>query len=99
MALAARQLASISDEKLQELRDRVDLVAVVQRRVPLKKSGHHWQGLWPIHGEKTPSFYVIPDKKMFQRFGCGASGEAIKFLMQVERRSFRDAVVQRAASA
>src|SRR5213080_4138165 len=77
MILAARQLASISDEKLQELRDRVDLVAVVQRRVPLKKSGHDWKGLCPIHGEKTPSFYV----------------------MQVEGRSFREAVEQLANEA
>ena len=92
-------MASISDEKLQELRDRVDLVAVVQRRVPLKKSGHDWKGLCPIHGEKTPSFYVIPDKKMFHCFGCGVSGDAIKFVMQVEGRSFREAVEQLAAEA
>src|SRR5262249_48610752 len=99
MALAARELASISDEKLQELRDRVDLVAVVQRRVPLKKSGHDWKGLCPIHGEKTPSFYVIPDKKMFHCFGCGVSGDAIKFVMQVEGRSFREAVEHLATEA
>src|SRR6266446_1471513 len=99
MALAARHLASISDEKLQELRDRVDLVAVVQRRVPLKKSGHDWKGLCPFHGEKTPSFYVVPDKKMFHCFGCGVSGDAIKFIMQVEGRSFREAVEQLANEA
>src|SRR5918912_1435946 len=99
MALAAGLLASISDEKLQEVRDRVDLVAVVQRRVPLKKSGHDWKGLCPFHGEKTSSFYVVPDKKMFHCFGCGASGDAIKFVMQMEGRSFRDAVEQLAAEA
>src|SRR5437879_5308073 len=99
MVLAARHLASISDEKLQELRDRVDLVAVVQRRVPLKKSGHDWKGLCPFHGEKTSSFYVVPDKKMFHCFGCGVSGDAIKFVMQMEGRSFRDAVEQLAIEA
>src|SRR5438132_4209692 len=99
MALAARHLASISDEKLQELRDRVDLVAVVQRRVPLKKSGHDWKGLCPFHGEKTSSFYVVPDKKMFHCFGCGVSGDAIKFVMQTEGRSFREAVEQLANEA
>src|SRR5438093_16572 len=99
MALAARHLASISDEKLQELRDRVDLVAVVQRRVPLKKSGRDWKGLCPFHGEKTSSFYVVPDKKMFHCFGCGVSGDAIKFVMQMEGRSFRDAVEQLAGEA
>src|SRR5438270_4908501 len=99
MVLAARQLASISDEKLQELRDRVDLVAVVQRRVPLKKSGRDWKGLCPFHGEKTSSFYVVPDKRMFHCFGCGVSGDAIKFVMQMEGRSFRDAVEQLAGEA
>jgi len=57
-----------------------------------RKAGHDWKGLCPIHGEKTPSFYVIPDKKMFHCFGCGVSGDAIKFVMQVEGRSFREAV-------
>jgi DNA primase len=85
-------LASISDEKLQELRDRADVVAVVQRRVPLKKSGRDWKGVCPFHGEKTPSFYVVPDKKLWHCFGCGASGDAIKFVMQMESRSFREAV-------
>jgi DNA primase len=85
-------LASISDDKLQELRDRADVVAVVQRRVPLKKSGRDWKGLCPFHGEKTPSFYVVPDKKLWHCFGCGASGDAIKFVMQMESRSFREAV-------
>src|SRR3954462_8376920 len=93
------KLGSISDEKLQDLRDRVDVVAVAQRRVPLKKSGRDWKGLCPFHGEKTPSFYVIPDKKMFHCFGCGVSGDAIKFVMQVEGRSFREAVEQLAGEA
>src|SRR5207248_2355802 len=99
MILAARHLASISDEKLQELRDRVDLVAVVQRRVPLKKSGRDWKGLCPFHGEKASSFYVVPDRKRFRCFGCGVSGDAIKFVMQMEGRSFRDAVEQLAGEA
>src|SRR5260370_40766470 len=99
MGLAATELATISDEKLQELRDRVDLVAVVQRRVPLKKSGRDWKGLCPFHGEKTASFYVVPDKKMFHCFGCGVSGDAIKFVMQMEGRSFRESVEQLATEA
>src|SRR5438132_14255483 len=92
MILAARQLASISDEKLQELRDRVDLVAVVQRRVPLTKSGRDWKGLCPFHGEKTPSFYVVPDKRIFHCFGCGATGDAIKFCIDLESRDLHIAV-------
>ena len=85
-------MATISDEKLQDLRDRVDLVAMVQRRVPLKKSGRDWKGLCPFHGEKSPSFYVVPDKKIFHCFGCGATGDAIKFVMQLDGKSFREAV-------
>src|SRR5438445_11778893 len=97
--LHGSRLAGISDEKLQELRDRVDLIAVVQRRVPLKKSGRDWKGLCPFHGEKTPSFYVVPDTKMFHCFGCGVSGDAIKVVMRMDGRSSRDAVEQLAAGA
>src|SRR5260370_22146502 len=92
MGLAATELATISDEKLQELRDRVDLVAVVQRRVPLKKSGRDWKGLCPFHGEKTASFYVVPDEKLSHCVGCGVSGDAIKCVMQREGPSFREGV-------
>ncbi|MFL5311372.1 MAG: DNA primase [Myxococcales bacterium] len=92
-------MAGISDEKLQELRDRVDVVAVVQRRVALKKSGRDWKGLCPFHGEKTPSFYVVPDKRIFQCFGCGATGDAIKFVRQLDGKSFREAAEQLAGEA
>jgi DNA primase len=85
------RVASISDEKLQELRDRVDLAAVVQRRVQLKKSGRDLRGLCPFHGEKTPSFYVVPDKRIFHCFGCGKTGDAIKFVMELEGKSFPEA--------
>jgi DNA primase len=92
-------VAGISDEKLQELRDRIDLVAVVQRRVQLKRSGRDLRGLCPFHGEKTPSFYVVPDKRIFHCFGCGKTGDAIKFVMELEGRSFREAIEQLAAEA
>jgi len=92
-------VAGISDDKLQELRDRVDVVAVVQRRVGLKKSGRDWKGLCPFHGEKTPSFYVVPDKRIFHCFGCGATGDAIKFVMQLDGKSFREAAEQLAGEA
>ncbi len=91
-SLGSKLAGIISDEKLQELRDRVDLVAVVQRRVPLTKSGRDFKGLCPFHGEKTPSFYVVPDKRIFHCFGCGATGDAIKFLMQLDGKGFREAV-------
>src|SRR6184192_3940858 len=99
MILAARQLASISDEKLQELRDRVDLVAVVQRRVALKKSGRDWKGLCPFHGEKTPSFYVVPDKRLFHCFGCGATGDASTCGRQLDGKRPRGAAGQLGSEA
>jgi DNA primase len=74
-------------------------VQVVGRRVPLKKSGRDFKGLCPFHGEKTPSFYVVPDKRIFHCFGCGATGDAIRFLMQADGRSFRDAVEELARDA
>jgi len=97
--LHGSRVAGISDEKLQELRDRVDVVTVVQRRVALKKSGRDWKGLCPFHGEKTPSFYVVPDKRIFHCFGCGATGDAIKFVMQLDGKSFREAAEQLAGEA
>jgi DNA primase len=87
-------LAGISDEKLEELRERVDIATVVGRRVQLKRAGNSMKGLCPFHGEKTPSFNVIPDKKFFHCFGCGKSGDAIKFVMELEGKSFREAVEQ-----
>ena len=87
-------MAGISDEKLQELRDRVDVAQVVARRVQLKRSGHDLRGLCPFHGEKTPSFYVVPDKRIYHCFGCGKTGDAIRFVMEMEGRSFREAVEQ-----
>ena len=97
--LHGSRVAGISDDKLQELRDRVDVVTVVQRRVALKKSGRDWKGLCPFHGEKTPSFYVVPDKRIFHCFGCGATGDAIKFVMQLDGKSFREAAEQLAGEA
>ena len=87
-------MGGISDEKLQELRDRVDLEQVVGRRVQLKRTGKDLRGLCPFHGEKTPSFYVVPHKKMYNCFGCGKHGDAIRFVMELEGRSFREAVEQ-----
>jgi DNA primase len=77
----------------------VDVAQVVGRRVQLKKAGRNLKGLCPFHGEKTPSFSVNPDKRMFHCFGCGVSGDAIKFVMQVEGKSFREAVEELARDA
>jgi DNA primase len=77
---------------LQELLQRVDIVDVVSRHVELKRGGANFMGLCPFHGEKSPSFSVTPSKQFYYCFGCGASGDAIKFLMEHLGLSFIEAV-------
>ena len=77
---------------IDELLARVDIVSVIDARVPLKKAGHEFKACCPFHNEKTPSFYVSPTKQFYHCFGCGAHGTAIGFLMEYERLEFPDAV-------
>ena len=72
--------------------ERVDIVEVIDRRVPLKKSGRNYSARCPFHDEKTPSFSVSPDKQFFYCFGCGAGGNAIGFVMDYDRVDFPQAV-------
>ena len=90
--------SSIPKTFISELQDRVEIVAVVGSRVTLKKGGKDFQGLCPFHDEKTPSFTVSPSKNMYYCFGCGAGGDAIKFLEEFEGLSFTEAVESLAAS-
>ena len=83
---------------INELQDRVDIAAVIGSRVALKKGGKDLQGLCPFHDEKTPSFTVSPAKNMYYCFGCGAGGDAIKFLEEFEGLSFTEAVESLAAT-
>jgi DNA primase len=83
----------IPEAKIQEVRERVDLVALVQRHgVELKKSGRSYKGLCPFHGEKTPSFHVWADEKRFKCFGCQAGGDAISFVQRLLGKPFVDTV-------
>ena len=77
---------------LQDLLSRIDIVEVVGRHVELKRSGANHMGLCPFHGEKSPSFSVNAPKQFYHCFGCGAHGDAIRFLMEHSGMSFRDAV-------
>ncbi len=92
-------MGSIPDEKIEEILERIDLVDIVSRYVTLKRVGKNFFGLCPFHSEKTPSFSVSPDKQLFHCFGCGASGNAISFLMQIEGLSFVEAVKELADMA
>ncbi|WP_018860829.1 MULTISPECIES: DNA primase [unclassified Thioalkalivibrio] len=84
---------------IDELLERSDIVEVIQRRVSLKKAGREFAACCPFHGEKTPSFYVSPQKQFYHCFGCGAHGTAISFLMEYENQSFPEAVEQLAEQA
>ncbi len=88
----------IPDSFIDELLARVDIVDVIERRVPLKKAGREWTACCPFHNERTPSFYVSPAKQFFHCFGCGVHGSAIKFLMDYDRLEFPDAVEELAQS-
>src|SRR4051812_16425669 len=84
---------------VEDLKSHVDIVQVVQERVPLKKAGVTWKGLCPFHGEKTPSFHVNGDKGFFHCFGCAVGGDVIKFIELYDKVSFPDAVRLLAARA
>jgi len=77
---------------IDELIARADIVELIGERVPLKKSGREYKACCPFHDEKTPSFWVSPDKQFFHCFGCGAHGTALGFLMQYDQLSFLEAV-------
>jgi DNA primase len=77
---------------IQDLLARVDIVELIGRHVTLKKSGANHMGLCPFHGEKTPSFSVNAAKQFYHCFGCGVSGDAIRFLTEHTGASFREAV-------
>ena len=84
---------------IDELLARVDIVEVIDAHLPLRKVGRSYQALCPFHREKTPSFNVNPDKQFYHCFGCGASGSAIRFLMEHARLGFVEAVTQLADRA
>ena len=87
------------DAWLDELLAKNDIVSVISSYVDLKPKGRRLWGLCPLHGEKTPSFSVSPDKQMFYCFGCHAGGTVIQFLMQMEHITFQEAVQQLAQRA
>lgn len=83
---------SIPKEKIEEVRERASIIQVISEYVPLNKRGHNHIGLCPFHSEKTPSFTVSEEKKIFYCFGCNATGNVITFLMKKEGIDFPDAV-------
>ncbi|MCB1583125.1 MAG: DNA primase [Xanthomonadales bacterium] len=92
-------MASIPNEFIESLLDKVDIYDVVSARVQLKKTGKDYSGLCPFHTENTPSFTVSQQKQFYHCFGCGKNGSAIGFLMEYEGLEFIDAVKDLAQSA
>ena len=84
----------IPDNIIDEILTRADIESVVGRYVSLKRSGANLKGLCPFHSEKTGSFMVSPSKGIYKCFGCGKSGHAIGFVMEIEQCGFADAVRQ-----
>ncbi len=89
----------IPDSFIQEVLARTDIADVVSRHVALRRGGANLLGLCPFHGEKSPSFTVSPSKQFYHCFGCGAHGDAIRFLMEHAGMGFIDAVRDLAQSA
>lgn len=87
----------IPETFVDELLQRVDIVDIVNARVPLKRAGKEYQARCPFHDERSPSFTVVPQKQFFHCFGCGAHGSAIKFVMDYDGLSFPDAIETLAA--
>jgi DNA primase len=88
-------MAYISQTTIRELENRLDAVAVVEDYVHLEKKGGRWWGRCPFHGggqERTPSFTVDPDRKMYYCFGCNQGGGVLKFVMEMDKISFPEAV-------
>jgi DNA primase len=82
----------INDRVLAELRMAADIVEVIGDHTRLKKAGRSWKGLCPFHNERTPSFTVDRDKGLYHCFGCGAGGDVIHFVRQIDRLEFPEAV-------
>lgn len=87
----------IPDEFVETLQQHVDIVEVVGEYVQLRRSGRSYVGLCPFHNERTPSFSVSADRRMFYCFGCGAGGTVIRFIMDIEGLTFVETVVRLAA--
>ena len=82
---------------IDELIARTDIVELIGGRVQLKKAGREWKACCPFHNEKTPSFWVSPDKQFYHCFGCGAHGTALGFLIEHDKLPFPDAVEELAS--
>jgi DNA primase len=81
-----------SSEVKEQVRDAVDLVALVGEKVALRRAGRSWKGLCPFHSERTPSFTVNPDRQVWHCFGCGKGGDLFAWITETEKVAFPEAL-------
>ncbi|MFN8178700.1 MAG: DNA primase [bacterium] len=92
-------MKKVPEHVIAEIRDRTDLVELIGGYVSLKRAGRNFVGLCPFHREKTPSFNVSPERGIYHCFGCGVTGDAIRFLTEHDHLSFPEALRQLARRA
>ena len=85
-------MPAIKPSSIRDLKDRIGIFDVVSREVTLKRAGSNYKGLSPFTNEKTPSFFISPDKGIYKCFSTGNAGDIISFVMETERLNFVEAV-------
>ncbi len=85
--------------QIDEIKNRLDIVQVIEKYVPLKQAGKNYSGLCPFHHEKTPSFIVSPDIQRYKCFGCGESGDMFNFIQKIENLDFPETLQKLAKDA
>ena len=88
----------ITQDSIEALKARLDIVDVVGSYIELKKSGANFKAPCPFHDEKSPSFVVSPSKQIYHCFGCGAGGDSVKFVMEYEKLNYPEALEKLAAT-
>ncbi len=88
-----------SNNQIEEIKNRLDIVNVIEKYVKLRRAGKNYSGLCPFHSEKTPSFIVSPDLQRYKCFGCGETGDIFNFLQEIESIDFPEALEKLAKEA
>ena len=85
-------MARISEQIIESVRSKAEIVNTISNYVQLKKRGRNFFGICPFHDEKTPSFSVNQEKQIYKCFGCGVGGGSINFIMEIEKLDFIESI-------